>query len=213
MEFILNNINNIFIPKYHNGLDYPKYKLIDKMIDEPRQLLIKLNIYKINKTYAYELLNILHKLFKKKNIFFWLSGGTALGFYRNNDFIDHDDDIDISLFYSSKDKFVKYVLPKLINNGFIIRHIDIDRTRTKNGVHAFMSLRYKNITLDIDFIGLGYTSATGNNCDSKIILPYLKEFKQVLINNKIFNIPLESYYIFLYGTDYMIPIKNKKPII
>jgi len=204
----------LFIYQHYNGIHYPKYRMFDKYVRKYNKALIKLGLLNLNKKNAYDLLNNVHDIFNKYNTFFWLSEGTALGFFRNNDFIDYDDDVDIGLFIDSKDNFIQYILPELVNKGFIITRIDVDRdsSTNKHGKQAFISMNYLNISLDIDIVGLGYrTVATGNNIDSIYILPYLQKFKKIIIGKNIFYIPLEPYYVFLYGRNYMTPIKNKKP--
>ena len=142
---------------------------------------MKQNIRNFDKKKSLEMINKINTIMNILDIKFWLSEGTALGFYRNNDFIDYDDDVDISFFSKDIPK-IPTLLKKLSDVGFNIAHIDIDRNYTSNGIHCFITLRYEYLSLDIDIVGDNYSSAAGNNCHSKYILPYLKNLKKININ-------------------------------
>ena len=77
----------------------PFYRLINKYKEYKRR-----SFYHNN---AEELLIQLKKTLDSNNVFFWLEFGTLLGAYRDKDFIKHDLDLDIAVFYENSDKIRK----------------------------------------------------------------------------------------------------------
>jgi phosphorylcholine metabolism protein LicD len=62
------------------------------------------------------------KVFRKHNVKYWLQDGTLLGLYRNGNFISHDDDTDIGLFFSDI-RNNKGVFNELFNLGFELHKV------------------------------------------------------------------------------------------
>lgn len=60
-----------------------------------------------------EILKCVDELCHKHNIPYWLSSGTLLGAIRHGGFIPWDDDIDIEILYSDKERFIKACLNDL----------------------------------------------------------------------------------------------------
>jgi phosphorylcholine metabolism protein LicD len=91
----------------------------------------------------FEIINIL----KSKNIFFFLQGGVLLGAVRNNDFIQWDWDVEISLF--SDEFFEKRELIKnaLLENGFKIFKENYERERIKIDVYKYQDYATTGYTL------------------------------------------------------------------
>ena len=100
----------------------------------------------IDKKNAYKILLELHDVFKNNNLFFFLSEGTALGFKRNNDFIDHDDDIDIGIF--KKDKLrIDIILNQLIKDyGYKLINYNL------NNNLPFIQIQKYSIIIDIELV-------------------------------------------------------------
>jgi len=90
-----------------------------------------------------ENLLLFDKIMKKHNIFYWVGEGTALGFIREKNFIKHDEDVDVRVWYKDKLK-VSFVHYEFAKNGFQIRR------------HMPFSLKRKGYYIDIDFTGLNY---------------------------------------------------------
>jgi len=163
--------------------------------------------YPLNKESCYENLKIIHDVFVKHNIFFWLGEGTALGFTRDNDFISWDDDLDIGIYFKDKDKFLNCI-EDLKKFGFRLGII------INNNFYSFMRGGER---IDIELIGnnLKCISCSKSNWDlepCEKILPFLK-FKKINIRGKVYNIPKEEYLEALYGKDWMIPKKKSKVIV
>lgn len=179
----------------------PKYRKIDTYNNHAIKLLHHLNIFKFNKKKGYEILSIIHKIFNQNNIFFWLSEGTALGFKRNNDFIDYDDDLDLGMWYHDKEKLLNCI-PTLKSNGIYLSNVEL------NG--SFYSFIYKNEKIDLDLHSPNHKCSGiffGSNC--RDIIPYLKKFDQININDLVYNLPKNSYFEKMYGKNWKIPIKKK----
>ena len=101
------------------------------------------NELKDRKKGFFEIINIL----KSKNIFFFIQGGVLLGAVRNNDFIQWDWDVEISLF--SDEFFEKRELIKnaLLENGFKIFKENYERERIKIDVYKYQDYATTGYTL------------------------------------------------------------------
>ena len=104
-------------------------------LDSKRSNLLKENFEKIlNVVYSSDL--------KDYNI--WLDFGTLLGYYRENDFISHDLDMDFGVQVSSFEEF-EVIEKYLINNGF-------NRTKEFYFNKNLVELSYSYKGLNVDFI-------------------------------------------------------------
>ena len=79
-----------------------------------------------------------------KNYNIWLDFGTLLGYYRENDFISHDLDMDFGVQVSSLEEF-EVIEKYLINNGF-------NRTKEFYFNKNLVELSYSYKGLNVDFI-------------------------------------------------------------
>ena len=90
-----------------------------------------------------EILNVVYSSdLKDYNI--WLDFGTLLGYYRENDFISHDLDMDFGVQVSSFEEF-EVIEKHLINNGF-------NRTKEFYFNKNLVELSYSYKGLNVDFI-------------------------------------------------------------
>ena len=104
-------------------------------LDSKRSNLLKENFEEIlNVVYSSDL--------KDYNI--WLDFGTLLGYYRENDFISHDLDMDFGVQVSSFEEF-EVIEKHLINNGF-------NRTKEFYFNKSLVELSYSYKGLNVDFI-------------------------------------------------------------
>lgn len=166
-----------------------------------RKLSIMHRMRIIDKDIANDGLSIIHAVMNRHKIFFWLSEGTALGYIRNGDIISYDDDVDIGVFYENTPIILDKVIPDLKKLGFNVSF----------ATASFICLSYQNVDYDIDLTGEGKTCiSVYDSCDK--IMPYLREFDEISIGGKKYNIPKRDYIEYLYGIDtWMIPIRNYKP--
>lgn len=201
-------ISSIFIIicklKNHNNF----IKLINKEI-------IKLKCKKngINKKICYEIMNEVGDILDKHGIKYWLSEGTALGIFRDNDLIACDDDVDFSYSYEYYDIFLNKVKPELESKGYIVgisSGILNNKLLTNYGQYNFIIKNNHFIDFDIFSVNQNCVAKFGRKCSE--LLPHLKKFHKIKFNNKYWNLPTESYYEYLYGKDWKTPLCHKKPI-
>ena len=214
-------IINISIP-WTGDIDY---KLLDTFKNDYIKYKHQILNVPLNKKVCKKNLETIKYIFDDLNITFWLSEGTALGARRDGDFISHDDDVDIGMWYSDYNIFKKDVLPKLKKNRFTIDNCLLDNT--------FLCLSRDGEKIDIDFtqknikcIACITKNANCESCNS--LLPYLKNMSHINILDKeyqikiqdidmdweIFNFEdgaesLEFNVIDVINTDLNVDIKNK----
>ena len=80
-------------------------------------------IKRIDKNKAKENLQIFNDIARRYNLPYGLIGGTLLGAIRENDFITHDEDIDLFVLEEDKNIFLN-MLPMLLDHGFRIARYD-----------------------------------------------------------------------------------------
>ena len=151
----------------------------------------------LDKDIAKENLAVIHDIFSRNGLFFWLSEGTALGYFRDNDIIEWDDDVDVGIFHKDKSVFVNIIIPQMIRKGFTI----------VQGFNNFYSFERKGVDVDIDITGNGVMSIALMD-DGDKIMPHLKDFNTCNIYGREFHLPKIDYMICLYGNDWYIPKKG-----
>jgi hypothetical protein len=152
----------------------------------------------LNKEIGYVLIDEVHSIFDKYKVPFWLSEGTALGIFRDNDLISHDDDIDIGFHAQYYDKFINNIIPELHkNNYYINNHLNLYWIEKNNFIIDINMIEPNNVAIDKFF------------APSNDVIPFLTEFYQKKWRNKIWNLPKEHYYEYVYGKDWMIPLRKK----
>ncbi len=153
--------------------------------------------------------NILDKL----GVPFFLTHGALLGAYRENDFIKHDDDVDLDIFeeifISNYDK----ICYELICNGFIVRGRNIE--------HRFKKGEKINLYRDKEKINIRGIYLDSNYKKDKYrltkVFQYLKKFHDnpdsIIFKGEKFMTPgpIEEFLEYCFGKKWMIPVlKTKK---
>lgn len=72
----------------------------------------------INRNHSLKNLIELDFIFRKNKVCYWLQDGTLLGYYRDQDFISHDNDVDIGIRWTD---FSQKVMIEVLDNGFEFR--------------------------------------------------------------------------------------------
>jgi len=164
----------------------------------------------MNKKIALENLVELHEIFKTLNVEYWLSCGTLLGFYRDNDFIGHDKDTDVCI---NIDCLSKYLIQKLISAGFLIKHKfgrihnGFEIAIVKNNVKTDLFFFYKKENYWYHSVYANFTKKDSLKYDY-VFNPF--ELKENKFLNHFFVTPddIESVLIQQYGTNWKTPNKN-----
>ena len=160
----------------------------------------------------------MHKILTENNIEFFLTYGTLLGQYRNNDFIQHDLDIDLGIF--SKNFHARIVNIILSSNKFYLKYKQLGDPKDS----LEYTFYHKNkCTIDIFFFypvnentndNFYYASSHYGLCDAKKEGfckwgNHIRGLKQIKFKNRFFNIPInvEEFLEERYGKDWKIPKK------
>ena len=141
-------------------------------------------------------------LVKNTNIRWTLFYGTLLGVIRDNDFIPHDDDIDIGVLNEDRPEFMR-LLFEFIDNGFVLLRNE----------RSILTLYRNGVYMDIYFYRR-INKRRGN--DSRICayrcMPaaWIEETKMHKFCGRLIPVPVhhESVLIFLYGESWTTPKKR-----
>lgn len=161
----------------------------------------------INQENAISNLSELDLIFRKYKVRYWLQDGTLLGYYRDKNFIPHDNDIDIGIRWRD---FTQSVFSDITNNGFEFKS---SHGRLENSL--VINFRKRGIPIDIYFYynhgdRFYHSAAYGKARKYRVDFSY-KEFdvKEVEYFNHKFFVPEDELYFIetKYGKDW----KNPKP--
>ena len=153
---------------------------------------------KINRKKARENILILRKILEKRNLRWGLVFGTLLGAVRENNFIAHDEDIDIFVFYEDKNKILNLIY-KFKEFGFEIARYE---------KHSLFSIIRNNEYIDFYFFKKTFF---GRRClDYFIPNIFFKRKVNIKFFNKYFPTlnNVHKYLEFQYGKDWRVPKKN-----
>jgi phosphorylcholine metabolism protein LicD len=147
--------------------------------------------------YSYELLTNTKMLLDDNNIEFFLDYGTLLGAYRDNQFIPHDTDIDISIY--------DYENIHTITNNEELKKYNLQTVRKEKELYSLKLINFKGELLHNK---LQY--------DNEIYIDIYKVYFQPTTTlykfyNTKFNIPTntDKYLEHMYGDTWKTPIKGK----
>lgn len=165
---------------------------------------------------AEQLLNKLTISLNNSNILFWLDYGTLLGYYREKDFIKHDNDLDIGARIEDAEK----IRTVLTNNGFKLVH----QYHSSNGgieecykyLHTCVDVFYYKEDVDKQTIycttyitrrHLFPSLKKKFNCWVKRVDFPMMSFKLVKFKDVSVYVPedTQSYLKCVYGENFMIP--------
>lgn len=193
----------------------------------PRQLLDKRNDYMLNKQRerfqqgAKELLEYTDDVLNNAGIEYWLNYGTLLGAYREHDFIAHDFDLDIALYWKDYPKIKELMLSSGMKLKDEVHYGSWDTP--ENVEYRF---EYKNAYVDFNFYTVnGNVASTYNphfldDVDYKVgkLIPVIAErldnpfngLSSIFFKGRKYCMPVnvEDYLIANYGKNFMKPDKN-----
>ena len=150
----------------------------------------------LDKKICCENLLLFKKIMDKNKIPFGIIFGTLLGAIREGDFISHDEDVDVFVYYNSF-YLIKDILIDFRGFGFELIRYSSD----------LLSLKRKNNFIDIYIfkINLNYEiwKCMGYELNNK----YLEDLDKIKFLGYEFRIPAhaEELLIFFYGSDWQIP--------
>lgn len=154
-------------------------------------------VKQINKKIAGDNLRLLKKFLDINQINFQLAAGTLLGIIRENDFIDHDEDIDLAFLEKDRIKFLN-LLPELRNIGFELCRFDR---------RDLYSLMRKGEYIDLYFFHQ-FDIPELSICSGWVVkTEYLMNSITIQFKGEFYQIPkdYEKYLIVEYGNDWKIP--------
>lgn len=162
----------------------------------------------INQNNAINNLTELDSLFRKHNIQYWMQDGTLLGYYRDNRFIPHDNDIDLGCRWKD---FTQELFIDIINEGF-----EFKTSHGRLEESLVINFRKRSIPIDIYFYyndgdRFYHSAAYGKARKYRVDFSYNEfDVKEVeYLGAKLF-IPQDPLYFIetKYGKDW----KDPKPI-
>ena len=140
-------------------------------------------------------------LLKEQKVNYFLSCGTALGLYRDGNFIEWDDEIDIDVFSEIFVPKMEKLKEIFIKKGFVVR-------ATFRGEPSKMSIFKEGVKVSFGAI---YDNKKGYRCDlyQKFPSKFFDKPTKFLFNGRIFSLPnsIEEYLTYYYG-DWKTPIKS-----
>jgi len=163
---------------------------------EPQKFILGSKI--IDKAISKKNLLDFQKIMDRHYITFTLAYGTLLGAIRENDFITHDEDIDVAILDENRDDFLN-ILNYFIEDGFIIgRYADDILSLIRNGEYIDIYIFRKRL--------FGYREFANEKLKEK----YLIDLVDYNFMDSRFKIPKESeeYLIEHYGENWRVPVKD-----
>ena len=152
--------------------------------------------------YLVELLNNTTNILKRNNINYWLDFGTCLGAYRDNDFIPHDTDIDISVCV----KDLKQIKQIINDNSLMVKN-NLKVVRNTKDILSLKLLNYNGKNTDMN--------VRANPDDDPYIdiniVDYKPKLDKIDFKGNTHTLPAntEEYLEYIYGETWSTPIKGK----
>lgn len=161
---------------------------------------IFLGVKLINKKIAAENLAIVKKILDSNNIKFMLIAGTLLGAIRENDFITHDEDVDIAFLEEDKQKVLD-CLHDLLSAGFNIARYD---------ERGLLSIIRNNEYIDFYFFKPKEGQEELRTCCGWMLADkFLTKYTKKEFMGDLYDIPQDyiGFLRFMYGEDWMTPVQ------
>lgn len=152
------------------------------------------------------------KILDELEVPFFLTHGALLGAYRENDFIKHDDDIDLDIFEEIFLPNYDAICEKLINDGFVVRGRSLDHKGNpgeKINLYRYgEKINIRAIYIDPDFEQGQYRLTNVFQYPIRFHEnPDTIDFKGATF---ITPGPIEEFIEFCFGEDWRIPVRKTK---
>jgi hypothetical protein len=148
----------------------------------------------------------------KLEVPFFLTHGALLGAYRENDFIRHDDDVDLDIFEEIFISKYDEICHELICNGFIVRGRGI-KYKNKKGEKINLYRHKEKVNIRGIYVDHHYKE---DRYRLTKVFQYLKKFHEnpdsINFKGEIFMTPgpIEEFLEYCFGEKWMIPILKTK---
>lgn len=161
---------------------------------------------KLNRKVCFENLEVIRKVFEKTGITkWWVAEGSALGIKREQNLIEWDDDVDITVdFETHFESFLDTTYRELRRSGFM--HV--------LNSHEFPMLCFirNGEKVDISFFSKTLRKCSEGFMSGEQLAPLVSNIESVRCTNGFsYPIPIEdAYYEALYGPNWKTPKRNSK---
>jgi len=165
----------------------------------------------MNYPIAEQNLKLMKKVLDDLGVPFWLTCGTLLGYARENDFINHDTDIDLGIFIKD---WNAAIISNVIEAGFELYHEfgtndkGLEYSFIKDGVKVDLFFFYED--MDKGYHWMAVHGGKGMKSMCKYNFPWLVMFDEIEFKGEHFRIPsnYEPYLKAQYGPDWNVPMKH-----
>lgn len=164
----------------------------------------------IDREVSQENLSLIKSILDKHGITFWLAWGTCLGAIREQNFIAHDNDIDLEAYQKDQHR-VMALIPELEHQGF-----QVNTLRVKNT--WFLQMNRKGVQIDIYFCKIAKIRYKKNESkrsgwlSSAAFLEgdFYSELDTIDFLGETYKVPKNpvSYLNYVYGSTWRQPIKE-----
>lgn len=184
----------LFIPVGHGPV---KYRPFNAALSAINKVALTQGLIKFNTEHATTSLLQLNELCVIQNIPIILSEGTALGAVRDGKLIPWDDDIDIMIEASHKEKFISHVIPQM-------KDFWIAKVWNKGN---FITICKSSLAIDIEFIEIGVKcSCTIKGCIPCPVEDILNSLTLVNLRDVPFKAWGPTFLETVYGPTWQTPM-------
>lgn len=174
-----------------------RYRWIDYVFNVKTKVGHMVGLTKLDKEVCYENMRLIHEIFGRRGIKFYLTWGTALGLIRGGDLLDWDDDVDIGAPYSELEK-IQDAIPDLRAAGFRLTEVGRD--------NKFMAFLRRGEKIDLDITTPGCTSLRDECIIEDVVMD---ELTTIDVRGLRYNIVTEKFLESYYGKDWRTPRQSK----
>lgn len=141
----------------------------------------------------------------------WLTDGTLLGYFRENDLLAHDRDVDLGI---RIEDYSDFIIPEFRRHGFDLKYVlgekrqGLELSFTRDGVKVDLFFFYR----EDDRLWHGAWQGFDKGRKRNLIMYYYEPFslKEIEFLGETFNVPEDTlkYVETKYGKDWRKPVKD-----